>query len=203
MAVHGNAAQAADAQSGRFGQRCVGLHPHAEQHHAGADLLPVVQADPDALRFRHKGGDAAAQVEADAVVVQLLVDEVGHFRVEGRHHLRRFLHQVDLQTGHGEVFRHLQPDESAARHHGLLHVPLLQVLLDPVRVLHIAQGEDPFAPDTRQVGHHRQRAGGKQQLVVALLIGFAAFRLPDADGLTFRNDLNGLRKRANVYLETL
>ena len=110
---------------------------------------------------------------------------------------------MDLQTGHGEVFSHLQSDESAADHNCILHVMLPHVLLYAVRIGDIAQREYAFAPDARQIGHYRICSGGEQQFVVVFLIGFAGFRLPDADGFTFRDDLNGLRKCANVNIETL
>ena len=158
---------------------------------------------PDGWAVRLEGGDPAAQMQADAVVVHLLVYEVGHFGVKRCHYLRSLLHQMDLQSGHGEVFSHLQSDESATDHNRILHVVLPHVLFYAVSIGDIAQREYAFAPDARQIGHYRVRSGGEQQFVVVFLIGFAGFRLPDADCLTFRDDLNGLRKRANVYLEAL
>ena len=97
-----------------FGQSRGGTHADGEQHEVGLQGLAALQEDGEALVGAAEAGDALLQVEAHALLHEVLVHGSGHGVVDGSHHLIAHLDHRDGHTSVVQVFGHLQPDEAAS-----------------------------------------------------------------------------------------
>ncbi len=146
---------------------------------------------------------ALPQIQSHTVVVQLLVNEVRHFGIQGGHHLRLFFNETDFQSGHAKVLGHLQADKAPSDNGGAFRRFFPDIPFDVVRILHIPQSENPFALDPRPFRDYGQGSGRKNQLVVAFLVNVAVYAFPHPDKFLFRNDFHRFRKGAYVHAEAL
>ena len=125
----------------------------------------------------------------------------GRHRVVHRsHHLRRHLYEGDLEAQLVEVLRHLQPDEAPTDDDGTLGLMSLQIVLDPIRVSDIAQGEDPLEVYPWEGWTQRCSPRGEEQLVIVLGIA-APIRRTYADLLPLGVYGRGLTLSAHVDVE--
>ena len=200
--VHPDAARLAQLQSGLLGQGRGGTHADGEQHEVGLQGLAALQEDGEGLVGAAEAGDALLQVEAHALLHEVLVHGGGHGVVDGGHHLISHLDHRDGHAGVVQVFGHLQPDEARAHHHGTAHALLREVSLDAVGVVHIAQGEDALLADALEGRTHGRGAGREEQLVVGLLVG-GAVGTAHGYGLAGGVDGHGLVLHAHVDAEAL
>ena len=130
----------------------------------------------------------------------MALHECSHRPVDRCHHLLRHLHHRHFRAGVSEALGHLQSDETASHHHRLLHFVMREIVLYPVRVVNVAQGEDAFSVDAGQWRAHGRCSGRKQELVVVQQIGLAV-GLSHSDLLPFGQNLSRLVLCPDVDVE--
>ena len=81
-----------------------------------------------------------------------------------------------------EILRHFHADVSPANHNRGLRCGLLEIPLDVHGIGNVPQGEHVRCVNPFDIRADRLRAGGKNQLVIAFLIGCAGFQIPHGDG---------------------
>ena len=81
------------------------------------------------------------EIQSDAFLHEVFMDEGCHGEVDGCHHLWRHLDNRHLRSGMCKVLCHLESDESTSDDDGSPDILLLHIRLDSVRVLDIAQCE--------------------------------------------------------------
>ncbi|KAF5028922.1 hypothetical protein DSECCO2_653950 [anaerobic digester metagenome] len=77
----------------------------------------------------------------------MLMHRCRHFIIQRSHHLFRHLHDGNADAFLMKVFRHFQADESCPHDHSVMHIMLLDVILDSIRIRHITQSEDQLILD--------------------------------------------------------
>ena len=131
----------------------------------------------------------------------MLVHLRGHFVVQGGHDLLGHLHDRDKDATVMKVFRHLQSDEAGSDNKSLPHVFAFDILLDPVSIRDIAHREDTLQIDSRDRWFDRLGAGGEDQLVVALPVGFPGIQVCHSHSFFFDIETSDFRADPNVDLE--
>ena len=201
--VHDDAAAPVELQARVLRQLAVGPHADGEDDQVGRDLRAALQLHGDGFPVVGKARHRVGQMEGHAVVPDVLVQQLGKLKVDGRHDLVEGLDDRDLEPGVTQVFGHLQADEAAADHRGGPDVFALHQLPDLVGVGHGPEGADARAVDAGDAGTQRRGAGGDHELVIAFLIFFAGLQLLHGDGLVFTIDGRDLVLYAHVDAETL
>ena len=116
-------------------------------------------------------GHHAGKIEADAVIVQLFVEKLGHIEIEGGHDLFQPFDQAYRFAGLPEVFCGLDADEPASHHGDPIFARLIEVGFKGLDIRYVPDGEYVFPPDagnaSRQDGAGARR---QDQLVIRLVI---------------------------------
>ena len=148
-----------------------------------------------------EAGDVGVEQELDAVLAQVVVEQGRHVGIENRQDVVAALHHGHLEPALAEVLGHLEADEARA-HHGDAPRPLaLDEVGDAVGVLDGAQREQALAVLAGQPRHDRARAGGEDELVVALDVLAAIIEPANGDGAGLGVDGDGLLAHAHVDVE--
>jgi len=104
---------------------------------------------------------------ADPFGLQPAADIGGHLRVKQiGHDLIRHIHNRDFQPFGQQVFRNLQPDKSAAHHHGAAAVVIFHIGPKADGVIGGAHGEYARQTDARHLRYKGDGACGDNQLVI-------------------------------------
>ncbi|MPM36400.1 hypothetical protein SDC9_82996 [bioreactor metagenome] len=144
QAVHHNAAPGAHFQPRIPGQLTVGPGADGQNHQARLHAAAAVQGHLYSVALLGEGSHAVTQQQAHALLLQMLMEQLGHLKIQRGHHLRQRLNEGDRKPCVTKVFRHLQADEAAAHHHCALYPPAGHRRLDAVGVGHGPQGHDLF-----------------------------------------------------------
>lgn len=135
------------------------------------------------------------------MLAQVVVEQGRHVGIENRQDVVAALHHGHLEPALAEVLGHLEADEARA-HHGDAPRPLaLDEVGDAVGVLDGAQREQALAVLAGQPRHDRARAGGEDELVVALDVLAAIIEPANGDGAGLGVDGDGLLAHAHVDVE--
>jgi hypothetical protein len=137
----------------------------------------------DGIAVVLKAGDALAEMKLHAVFLKILVEKLGHLKVQRRHYLVGALDNGDLHPQSREIFRRFKADEAAACYGHALRAPALH--RGDYRV-HVRDGPELLYPGgiyARQLGAGGGGARGYHQLVVALRVFLAGVSPADRDGL--------------------
>ncbi|EJW92376.1 hypothetical protein EVA_19518 [gut metagenome] len=132
----------------------------------------------------------------------MFVHQRSHREVDGCHHLVGHFDHGHFRTRFLQVLGHLQTDEAGTDDDRPLHVVLLQVRLDGIRIVHITQGKDAFTVDARQRRTYRRSSRREQQFVVRFRVG-APIRSTDIHRPAFRMYSQHFRPRPHIDAETL
>jgi hypothetical protein len=65
-----------------------------------------------------------------------------------------------------QIFRHLDPDESATDHNGRLWLSTIHKSLDPISVRNAPQAENIFQVNALKLRSDRLRARGQDQFII-------------------------------------
>ena len=194
-------------QAGVVGQVVVGRRDFAEPHADGEDdeVADVRRARLRADTQRAVGGfetrHAVAKREVKTAGAEVLGHVPRHVRVQRGHHLRKHLHDGDLEPAMTEVLGHFESDEPAAHDHRARRLSALDPGLYGVDVGDVADGEDPAQGDARHVRDDRRSAGREDQLVVWLLVFAAGSHLLHPDDLALAVNGEGLVQGAHIEAE--
>jgi len=180
------------------GKGAVGRDADGKNDHVSLHRALVAQQHAHTGRGVLKAGDAGGKIQLHAVFAHVLVQQLGHFKVQRRHDLIGALDYGHLQSGGDQVFCGLQTDKAAAHDGGAFRALFLDHGNDGVHVGDRPQLEYFRRVHAGQVGTHRGGAGGDDQCVVALFIGFAGVGAADRDGLSFPVHGHGLAVDAHV-----
>ena len=149
---------------------------------------------------RFKGGHSLFQIKFYAFLLQMLVYERSHGKVDGGHYLRRHFDHGHFRASGMKVLGHFESYEPSAYDDGAAHVVFVEILLHTVGVSYVAQGENAFALDARQRWSYGRSSRRKQQFVVTFSVG-APFGRPYSYGFGRPVDGQNLRLRAYVDVE--
>ena len=193
-----DAAGLADLQPRILGKARLRCYADGHDHCVGrqSELLAVLDGgDVSVLN----GRQGAVHAQADAMVIQLLLQGLHHVVVKGCQDLAHALHHGHVLVGQTQVLRRFDADEPAAYDHHVLHIFPIQARLDPHHVADIPHGEHVVpldAPDAP--GHNGGRAGGQHQLVIALRKGFPGLCIPHRHA--FGHPVNGSDLAVDGYV---
>ncbi len=148
-------------------RRGLGLDADGQDHQVGDQPCAILQLDLDPPRDIVKGRSRRAEVQLDAIALQVVDQGPVHLVVQGRHDRLFQLDQRDPQAPLAQGLGHLHADVAAADHHRALGAGI-DLGLDGIHVRDVAQGMDLGMVDAWDRGPQRTRAGGQNQLVVRL-----------------------------------
>ena len=181
MLIDQDAAALAELQAGGLGQVGFGTDADRGDHHRRGQGPAVAEGDGVGA----DRGDRGAGDHGHAVRDQVLFDQRGHLHIQRGQDLIGQLHDGDRQAALGEVLGQFDADEPPAHDHRgrprligtlfgagrtMVTGRGLQDRVDRgghlVGIGDIAQRQRPLHPGDRR--HERRRAGGQDQLVIAL-----------------------------------
>ena len=108
------------------------------------------------------------------MLLQVLFQWRGHFRVHRRHELRTGLEQRDIQTEMTEVFGHFEPDEASTSHDGLFGTFLRNPAANLPRVRNAPHAENARQIDAWQLRPDRSCSRREHEHVVGILTRLAS-----------------------------
>ena len=104
---------------------------------------------------RFKRVDSLLQIQIHTFLQKMFVYECRHGIVHRSHHLVRHLDYRHVNPRIFQVLRHLQPYKPGSDNNRPLYIIPADILLDTVRVIHIAKSEYPLFPYAFQRGYYR------------------------------------------------
>ena len=190
--VHLDSPHLAQLDSGFYGQFRFRTHADGKNHQVRfqTDTRLELHGHPFCRRF--KSLHTLLQVEFYPLLQQVFVHQRRHGEINRPHHLVGHFYHRHLGSGMMQVLGHLQTDETASYDDGPTYGMAVQVLLDTVCIVDVAQGKDSREVDTGQGRTHRRSSRREQQLVVRLTVLFPVggtdthFLLRTVDGYHFR-----------------
>ena len=203
MLVHQDAAPVAQRQPGLPGKPAVGPDADGEYDQLRLKCLTAVEPDRAPAAVVFKGRHAVGEVQMNAVLSDVFMEQLSHLRVQRGHDLIRGLDQRDVKPCMRQVFRHFKADESAADHRGPCELPALHQRPDGVCVRDGPESADPLRVDPRNLRAQGRGAGGDHQIVVGLLVFSAGLQFPDRYGFCFPMDGHRLVANPHVHPEAL
>ena len=196
--VHMDRTGLTDLEPGRSRELRLGEDADGQNDRVGRiGLLRAVPLDRHALlRDRLH---VRVQQELNAVVVQLLVQDLDHILVKRLQDLTGQLRQRDVLPGQLQIFRSLNTNKAAADHEDTLRLGLIQKCLERDDVADIADGEHILTVRALQ-GRRNDGVCARRQdeLVIGLLIRLAGLRAAHGDGLLLAVDGHDLGMHTHI-----
>src|SRR5690606_20083376 len=195
--VDDDPARGSDRYSGRRGQRRVGPYSQADDRQIGGDLSGGGIDRGEASALVDEAGDAGAEQDLHAQLLERGGDQARHVGVEGQHRLVGQLDQRHLEAPRGERLGDLDADVAAADHD---RTPRPGVDGGTHRV---GAGDGPQVEHAWPVDAGQRRldgggAGGDEELSVRFDGGPASVERADLDGAGRRVDGRDLVAGADV-----
>ncbi len=132
--VDPDAAAFAERDAGGGGQARLGSDADREDDDVGGNPRSRCGRHDDLPVRGLEAGDGIAQLELDPVLGEVIVQGLGHLRVERGHHLGHRLHDGHGDPSLHEVLGHLEPDEAATDDDGGPDVMLVDPRANPAAV---------------------------------------------------------------------
>ena len=114
MVIDNNAAALIERQSRVLRERAVRAHADRKNDQVGIHGLSALQLHGDVVSVVLERRHTVAEIERHAVLTDILMQELRHFKVDRSHHLICCFDQADPQARVAQVFRHFQPDKAAS-----------------------------------------------------------------------------------------
>ena len=170
--VHFDSPHLAQLDSGFYGQSGFRTYTDGKNHQVGFQTDAGLELHRQPFGRRLESFHPLLQEEFHPFLQQMLVYQRRHGIIYRPHHLVGHFYHRHLGTGMVQVLGHLQTDKSAAHDNCPTYTMLLQVFLDTVCIIHIAQGEDTRKVDAGQGRTYRRSSRRKQKLVVRFTVLF-------------------------------
>ena len=201
IGVHLDRALEAQLQPGLPGQAVVRPDADGQEHHVEGLGRAVPQPADQAILPPLHCLERGAQLQVHALLPHVPVEDAGHLIVQGGQDLICHLGQGHPDAAVDQVLRHLHADEAAAHHQGPLGPLEGHIVVDPVAVLHVPQGEHLGQVRPGEGRAYGGCAGGYQQLVIGLVVLLAGGLAPHRDHLPRPVDLEHLGLHPHIHTE--
>ena len=152
--IRGDAAAGPDGQASVLCQADVGPHADTQQDEVGRQVRAIGETDAsDRSIPLLDGRQAAAQLQAQAVILELAVQWLSHLGVQQRHDLRLHLDERHLEPAAVELLGGLQAHVAATHDDGASHAG--HGRRDAVGIVQRAQREDAPRVNARDGRYER------------------------------------------------
>ena len=178
------------------------VRPDADrkENHIRSNGSSACQVNQNPILFPRKRADPIAEAKLYAVHVYVLVEHLRHFKVYGRHDLILGFDDRDVNSTLVEIFCHFQTDKTSSDDRRCPRMLCIDQIPNLIRVIHIPQRIDSFTVDAGNRRFQRGRAGGDDQIIIALLVPLPV-SVPDLDGLSLSVDFHHFIFYSYIYVK--